>query len=94
MMRISVDLPAPFGPSRPNMPGAMASETSSSARVPFGYVFDRLLDAKLHAIHQTTCRARSNCVLGGTLPTRKGRADDVGGKTRRSAVDEVIHARR
>ena len=36
MMRISVDLPAPFGPSRPNMPGGIASETSSSARVPFG----------------------------------------------------------
>src|SRR5690348_2141989 len=41
MMRISVDLPAPLGPSRPNIPGAMVSETSSSARVPFWYVLER-----------------------------------------------------
>ena len=36
MQRISVDLPAPFGPSNPNMPGGTSSETESSARVPFG----------------------------------------------------------
>jgi hypothetical protein len=31
--RISVDLPAPLGPSNPNMPRGMVSVTSSSARV-------------------------------------------------------------
>src|SRR5438093_7991552 len=41
MMRMSVDLPAPLGPSRPNIPGGIDSDTSSSARVPFGYVFER-----------------------------------------------------
>ena len=35
--RISVDLPAPFGPSRPNMPRGTSRVTDSSARVPFGY---------------------------------------------------------
>ena len=30
-VRISVDLPAPFGPSSPNMPAGIVSETSSSA---------------------------------------------------------------
>jgi hypothetical protein len=33
-VRISVDLPAPFGPSRPNMPVGIVSETRSSARTP------------------------------------------------------------
>src|SRR4051812_50011822 len=41
MVRISVDLPAPFGPSRPNMPVGIVSETSCSALTPFGYVLDR-----------------------------------------------------
>lgn len=31
MIRISVDLPAPFGPSSPKIPGGMARVTSSSA---------------------------------------------------------------
>src|SRR5688500_9265961 len=35
--RISVNLPAPFGPSRPNMPRGTSSVTDSRARVPFGY---------------------------------------------------------
>jgi hypothetical protein len=34
IVRISVDLPAPFGPSRPNMPFGMSSVTESSARTP------------------------------------------------------------
>jgi hypothetical protein len=34
MQRISVDLPAPFGPSRPNMPRPISRETSARARVP------------------------------------------------------------
>jgi hypothetical protein len=38
---MSDDFPAPFGPRRPNIPGGIVSETSFSARVPFGYVFDR-----------------------------------------------------
>jgi hypothetical protein len=33
-VRISVDLPAPFGPSRPYMPRGMERVTWSSARVP------------------------------------------------------------
>ena len=33
-VRISVDLPAPLGPSRPNMPGATMSDTRSSACTP------------------------------------------------------------
>ena len=36
MVRISVDLPAPFGPSRPNMPVGIVSETSCSALTPLG----------------------------------------------------------
>src|SRR5216684_7690256 len=40
MVRISVDLPAPFGPSRPNMPVGIVSETSCSALTPLGYVLD------------------------------------------------------
>src|SRR5262245_41453329 len=39
--RISVDLPAPFGPSSPNMPGGTSRFTDSRARVPFGYVCER-----------------------------------------------------
>jgi hypothetical protein len=31
IVRISEDLPAPFGPSRPNMPGGTSSETSRNA---------------------------------------------------------------
>src|SRR5215467_12205208 len=42
-VRISVDFPAPFGPSRPYMPRGMLSETWSRALTPFGYVFDRPL---------------------------------------------------
>ena len=41
IVRIRVDLPAPFGPSNPNMPSGIVSETSFSARTPFEYVFDR-----------------------------------------------------
>src|SRR6185295_6393203 len=41
MVRISVDLPAPFGPSSPNMPVGIASETSCSALTPLEYVLDR-----------------------------------------------------
>ena len=40
MVRIRVDLPAPLGPSRPNMPVGTVSETSLSAWTPLGYVFD------------------------------------------------------
>ena len=42
MVRMSVDFPAPFGPSNPNMPAGMSSETSCSARTPLEYVFERL----------------------------------------------------
>ena len=35
IVRISVDLPAPFGPSRPYMPRGIDSVTWSRARVPF-----------------------------------------------------------
>ena len=35
-VRMSVDLPAPFGPSSPNMPCGMDSETSCNACVPLG----------------------------------------------------------
>jgi hypothetical protein len=34
--RISVDLPAPFGPSSPNITRGTSSVTPSSARVPLG----------------------------------------------------------
>ena len=36
VMRMSVDLPAPLGPSNPYMPSGMVSVTSSSAFTPFG----------------------------------------------------------
>ena len=36
IVRISVDFPAPFGPSRPNMPFGMVSDTSLSALMPVG----------------------------------------------------------
>ena len=35
IVRMSVDLPAPFGPSRPNMPVGIVSETFLSACTPF-----------------------------------------------------------
>src|ERR1051325_3613511 len=35
---MSVDLPAPFGPRRPNMPAGIVRETSCSARTPLPYV--------------------------------------------------------
>src|SRR5205085_2330057 len=40
---MSVDLPAPFGPSRPNIPGGISSETLRNARTPFAYVFESSL---------------------------------------------------
>src|SRR5262245_15455703 len=40
-VRMSVDLPAPFGPSKPNMPAGMSRDTSFSARTPFEYVLER-----------------------------------------------------
>src|SRR5262249_24844750 len=42
-VRISVLLPAPFGPSRPNMLLPMVMHTLLSACTPFGYVLERLL---------------------------------------------------
>ena len=36
IVRISVLLPAPFVPSSPNMPVGIRSDTSCSARTPFG----------------------------------------------------------
>src|SRR6185437_8760196 len=41
MVRMSELLPAPLGPSRPNMPPPTVSETLWSARTPLGYVFER-----------------------------------------------------
>src|SRR6266700_1283490 len=41
MVRISVDLPAPFGPSNPYIPGGMVRETLSKARTPLGYDLDK-----------------------------------------------------
>src|SRR5689334_2803407 len=41
IVRMSVDFPAPLGPSRPNMPAGMSSETSCKARTPLAYVFER-----------------------------------------------------
>src|SRR5580704_18574116 len=39
---MKVDLPAPFGPISPNMPGGISSETPRRARTPPGYVLARL----------------------------------------------------
>src|SRR6185312_12492011 len=41
MVRINVDLPAPFGPRRPNRPRGMSRLTALRATVPFEYVFER-----------------------------------------------------
>src|SRR5690606_42111905 len=41
MVRISVDLPAPLGPSRPNMPVGMSRLMPLSACTPLAYVFER-----------------------------------------------------
>ncbi len=41
MVRMSVDLPAPFGPSRPNIPAGISSETLLRARTPLAYVLER-----------------------------------------------------
>src|SRR5882757_4948421 len=41
MVRIRVDLPAPFGPRRPYIPGGIVKETLSNARTPLGYALDR-----------------------------------------------------
>ena len=42
MVRMSVDLPAPFGPRRPNMPFGIVSDTSARARDAVGVRFERL----------------------------------------------------
>src|SRR5919197_6230222 len=91
MMRMSVDLPAPLGPSNPNMPCGMASETSSSARVPFVYVLERFsmrssMDSPEDLQSQEQHRARRH------LAARKRGTRDVGGETRRSALDEVARS--
>jgi hypothetical protein len=36
MVRIRVDLPAPLGPSKPNIPAGMRSETPFKACTPLG----------------------------------------------------------
>src|SRR5688572_7149076 len=41
-MRMKVDLPAPFGPSKPNIPWPMSSDTPCSAVTGPGYTFTRL----------------------------------------------------
>jgi hypothetical protein len=43
MVRMSELLPAPFGPSSPNILLPTESERFFSARTPFGYVFDKPL---------------------------------------------------
>src|SRR5258708_648771 len=43
MVRMSELLPAPFGPSRPNMLLPTESDRFFSAHTPFGYVFDNPL---------------------------------------------------
>src|SRR5688572_3521497 len=51
-IRISVDLPAPFGPSSPYMPVGIVRETSLRAWTPLGYVFDtpRMLSSMSPAV--------------------------------------------
>src|SRR5207237_1776125 len=87
-MRIRVDLPAPLGPRSPNIPGAMARETSSSARVPFGYVLERFsmrrsmgLPEDLQSQEQQGTRRH--------FAARKGGAHDVRREARRSTLDDI-----
>jgi protein-tyrosine phosphatase len=56
--RISVDLPAPFGPSRPNMPFSTVRLTSSSARVPLPYNVSQVFDRQ-HDIRNSDLSARA-----------------------------------
>jgi hypothetical protein len=58
-VRISVDLPAPFGPSRPNIPFGTSSETPSSARTPLGYVLQSPEMARIEEV--TAALGRRRC---------------------------------
>src|SRR2546421_460121 len=40
IVRISVDLPAPLGPRRPNIPRGISRSMSRRARTPLGYVLE------------------------------------------------------
>src|SRR5919201_4454915 len=88
MMRMSVDFPAPLGPSKPNMPCGIASETSSSARVPFGYVLERFsMRSSIESPEDLQSQQQHGARLH--LAARERGTHDVGGEARGSALDEV-----
>src|SRR5690349_20567884 len=70
MVRISEDLPAPFGPSSPNMPAGTSSETSSKARTPLAYVFDKLRIASMSSLRSFIYGWRYDAMLAYRVAER------------------------
>src|SRR5687768_14858297 len=71
MVRISVDLPAPFGPRRPNMPRGIVRLTSVSACTRLAYVFERFLISSCITTHALG-RRRSSRPLALSLARGRG----------------------
>src|SRR6186713_1356346 len=72
IVRMSVDFPAPLGPSKPNMPAGMSSETSCRARTPLAYVFerfafDRFMKAPARRATEGDARWRATMAIQGRL---------------------------
>src|SRR5690606_39016930 len=79
--------PAPLGPRSPYIPRGMVSDTSLSARTPFGYVFERLRmascmwkrevrGAECEAEKSEWCGARSRSPGFQLRRPRRGRLQD------------------
>src|SRR4051812_23182222 len=90
-MRISVDLPAPFGPSSPNIPGGIVNDTLFSARVPFSYVLDNPSMRRSMPIaspDSLKCEQRERCV-GNGRDVGERLAIQVQGYLRHPVLDQI-----
>src|SRR3954466_6735702 len=75
-IRINVDLPAPLGPSSPNMPRGIVRDTSLSAVVPFAYVLESRSIFSTGADLEGVYRESSSCLpTTDTLDSRLTRHD-------------------
>src|SRR5687768_847115 len=91
--RISVDLPAPFGPSSPNMPGGTSRFTESSARVPFGYVCERFSILSMTPPRESDSSVHDRQHDGRRLRLRAQDGDLGLAIIRRLRVEDVRHER-
>src|SRR5450830_674317 len=64
MVRISEDLPAPFGPSKPNIPLGISRLTSLMALTPLAYVlFSCLIDSMCSTLQSLGLKKPANTCL-------------------------------